>query len=387
VRLGFLKSPTFFIAAPVILIVCGLEFARWPALQRYELITFDWRAKLAHSFESSASLNATNLGLAEISDNTIYEVKHGERDLGFDYGLYWPRDVYAAGLKELTQEGAKAVAFDILFAELRPDQSLVALPDGSIATPDDIFAWQLKASGNAILAADSEEMPHLKFRTNAWQVANISVDRDADGVLRRDRAYQDYRDWDQDILQAAGVAQWNLAKTVDDRERHTITFFSQLNNEKYEFPTDKDGKIATTNFLNTVPPGSPDKIVPYRIFRAWSMGILLAAYELKLDLDHPVFEPGRIILHGPNGLTRSIPVNDQGYFYVDWSLKQNDRQVHEGAFELLLAAQMERKHGHPVADAWKDKLVVIGSTATGNDLADVGATPLDKAILSSSTNI
>jgi len=375
VRLKFLKSPTFLIAAPVILIVCGLEKAQFPALQRYELITFDWRAKLAQSFRNVASHAATNIGLVEISDNTIYEVRHGH--LGFDYGLYWPKDVYAAGLKELTMEGVKAVAFDILFAELRPDQSLVALPDGSITTPDDIFAAQLKASGNVILAADSDEMPHSKFRTNAWQVANISVDRDADGVLRRDRAYQEYRDWNPDILQAAGVAQWNLAKTVDDREKHKIIFISQLNQEPYEFPTDDEGRIAATNFLNSVPAGSPDKIVPYRNFRAWSMGILLAAYELKLDLDHPDLEPGRIILHGPNGLTRAIPVNKEGYFYVDWSLTQNDPHVHEGAFELLLAAQIERKHGHPVADFWKDRLVVIGSTATGNDLADVGATPLE----------
>ena len=39
---------------------------------------------------------------------------------------------------------------------------------------------------------------------------------------------------------------------------------------------------------------------------------------------------------------------------------------------------MARKQGQPVADVWKDKLVVIGSIATGNDLMDMGATPLDK---------
>jgi class 3 adenylate cyclase/CHASE2 domain-containing sensor protein len=381
VRLSFLKSPTLFIAAPVILIVCCLEIAqenqKLPALQRLELMTFDWRAKVAHDFQNGAAFDATNLGLVEIGDNAIYEVKHG--DLGFDYGLYWPKDVYAAGLKELTQEGAKAVAFDILFAELRPDQSMVNLPDGSFTTPDDVFATQLKASGNVILAADSDVMPHSKFRTNTWKVANISVDRDPDGVLRRDRAFQEYRDWDPAILQAAGDAQLNLANTVYDREKHKITFVSQLGRETYEYPTDDDGRIATTNFVNTntVPPGMPDKIVPYRNFRAWSMGILLAAYELKLDLDHPVIEPGRIILHGPNGLTRTIPMDKNGYFYVDWTLTQNDARLHEGAFELLLAAQIERKRGHPVANAWKDRLVVIGSTATGNDLADVGATPLE----------
>jgi class 3 adenylate cyclase/CHASE2 domain-containing sensor protein len=378
-RLSFFKSQTFFIATLVILFVCGLqmEIEHLPALQQFELMTFDWRVRIAHHYQGLASQNATNLGLVEISDNTIYQVRYG--NLGFDYGLYWPRDVYAAGLKELSTEGAKAVAFDVLFAELRPDQSLILLPDGPVA-PDTIFADQLKASSNAILAANSDVMPNLMFRTNAWRVANIKADRDSDGVLRRDRAYEDYPDWDPAILQAAGDVQWNLRETKVDRKNHKITFFSQVTNEPYEYPTDDEGRIAATNLLNTVPPGYPDKIVPYRSFRAWSMGIILAARELNLDLDHPRFEPGRIILDGTNGttrMTRSIPVDDEGYFYIDWSLKENDPQVHQGAFELLLAAQKERKIGDKVDAPWKDKLVVIGSTATGNDLQDLGATPLE----------
>jgi adenylate cyclase len=48
-------------------------------------------------------------------------------------------------------------------------------------------------------------------------------------------------------------------------------------------------------------------------------------------------------------------------------------------FELLLAALVQRKHGHPMADYWKDKMAIIGSQATGNDLADVGATPLSSS--------
>jgi class 3 adenylate cyclase/CHASE2 domain-containing sensor protein len=377
VRLSFLKSPTFIIATPVIIGVCVLEVLGLSALDRLELMTFDARARLAHRFRPTSSNTATNLGLVEISDNTIYAVKHGH--LGFDYGLYWPRDVYAAGLKELTLEGAKAVAFDVLFADARDDQAMVAAPDGSITAPDDIFAAQLKKSGNVILAADSDEMPILKFATNAWQVANIAVDRDADSVLRRDRAYKDYRVWDPVIQDAASQLQWNLPKTIDDRPKHKITFFSQLNNEPAEYPIDDAGTIASSNFLNTIPLGFPARIVPYRPFRAWSLGILLASYELKLDLDHPDFEPGRIVLHGPNGLTRAVPVDDQGYFYIDWSLTQNDPQVKQGAFEWLLAAPILRKQGEPFTNVWKDKLVIIGSTATGNDLADIGATPLQKS--------
>jgi hypothetical protein len=51
VRLSFLKSPTFFIAAPVILCVCLLEIA-FPYLNRLEWMTFDLRVRLAHSLQA-----------------------------------------------------------------------------------------------------------------------------------------------------------------------------------------------------------------------------------------------------------------------------------------------------------------------------------------------
>jgi len=373
VRLRFLKSPTFFIAAPVILCVCILEIAHFPYINRLEWISYDVRVRLAHSIGSRAAGSATNLGLVEINDKTIYEVKN-DAHLDFTAGLYWPRNVYAAALKELTLEGAKAVAFDVILAELRDDQAAVASPDG-VQMPDDIFAAQLKQSSNVILAADNDEMPNAKFRTNAWGVANITVDRDADSVLRRDRAFQEYRLWDPAINQAAAALAWNLPKTMEDSVQHKITFVSRLNGEKWSFPTDDQGRITT----NLIAPGqarSGVKIVPYQKFRAWSMGILLAAHELKLDLEHPEIEPGRITLHGPNGLTRSIPVDDQNYFYIDWSLAQNDAQVPQMPFEFLLAALVNRNHGQPTNDYWKDRVAVVGSQATGNDLADVGATPL-----------
>jgi len=374
VRLSFLKSPTFFIAAPVILIVCVLEFLLPPSKDRLELMTFDWRVQLAHTMRKLTSNDVTNLALVDINDNSIYEVKY-DKALGFGYGLYWPRDVYAAALKELTTQGAKAVSFDILFAETRNDQGTVFTPDGPV-TPDDIFAEQLKRSSNVILAADSEKMPNSRFGTNAWQTANITVDVDADGVLRRDRAFMEYRDWAPAIEQAEAAYAWDLPRTIDDRTNHKIIFFSQFDGEQTEYNTDDEGRIATTNFLKKLPKGFPDKIIPYRIFRAWSMGIVLAAYELKLDLDHPEFEKDRIVLHGPHGLTRSIPVDNQGDFYVDWSLAQNDPVIYKESFQLLLASQVVRKQGEKVEDASKDKLVVIGSTATGNDLKDIGATPL-----------
>jgi adenylate cyclase len=70
-------------------------------------------------------------------------------------------------------------------------------------------------------------------------------------------------------------------------------------------------------------------------------------------------------------------VDADGYFYVDWALTADDPDLTAGSFEELLAAPIERANGNTVTNYWKDKLVLVGTTATGNDLSDVGATPLE----------
>jgi class 3 adenylate cyclase len=375
VRLSFLKSPTFFIAAPVILGVCILQIIRLAGFDRLEWMTYDWRVRLAHHYASPFVNDATNLGLVEISDDTIAAVNNGS--LGFNYGLFWPREVYARALHELSSQGTRAVAFDVLFAELRNDHPPVKLPDGTSISSDQFFARQIKESGNVILGADQDLLPARLFRNSAWRVANMSVKRDPDGVLRHARAYEDYRVWHPFIRQMATEFGVNLSKTILEPNR--ITFFRQRVGEKIVFPTDDSGEIATTNLTNPLPAGVPEKFAPFTPFRAWSMGIVLAARELGLDLEHAQYEPGRVILHGSGGVTRTIPVDAGGYFYIDWSLAQNDPRLTEGSMEELLEEFTERANGEEIPNHWKDKLVVIGSTATGNGLTDVGATALESS--------
>jgi class 3 adenylate cyclase/CHASE2 domain-containing sensor protein len=382
VRLSFLKSPVVLCAASVILVVCCLELAHIVAFQRMEWMTYDWRVRLAHGQGGSAVRNASNLGLIEVNDATIAAVNSGE--LGFSYGLYWPREVYSRGLHELERDGAKCVAFDVLFAELRLDHPPVPLRDGTEVSSDEYFARQLKESGNVILAADQDVMPHRLFATNCSVVANISVSKDADGVLRRDRAFEDIRVWASLIQAEAKKFDFDLSRTRILPGR--IIFVRQRDKapgveDTVEFPLDGDGNIDTSSVLKSVPPGYPGKIVPFRTYRAWSMGICMASKELGFDLDHAEIEPGRITLRGTNGITRSIPVDKDRYFYVDWRLTQNDPNVAKGNFAELLLAPIERANGNDVPNHWKDKLVLIGSTATGNDLSDMGATPLENHTL------
>jgi adenylate cyclase len=97
-----------------------------------------------------------------------------------------------------------------------------------------------------------------------------------------------------------------------------------------------------------------------------------------VDLAH-----GRITLHGANGLVRVIPVDSSGYFYVDWRLKPNDPHLTCAPIETLLWQDKERLLGQTngLNDAFRNKLVVVGSAAQGNDLTDRGATPLEKDTL------
>lgn len=371
-RLGFVKSPTFIIAAPVIIAVCLLELWHAAIFQRLEWMTYDWRVRAAYRYHPPFANETTNLGLVEISDNTIAAVNDGS--LGFRYGLYWPRLVYARALHELAREGAKAVAFDVLFAEERPDHPTITTSDGEMLPSDIYFARQIKKSGNIILAADHELMPASVFRTNAWSVASISAERDADGVLRRARAYQDFPIWNPIILQLAAEYKVDLARTVT---RPGKIIFYRRAGDPIEVPTDASGEVATALFANPVPRGVPTHFAPYTLFRAWTMGIVLAAYDLKLDLNHAEFAPGRIILRGPNGLTRTIPVDKDNRFYVDWAMTEDDRHLTTGDLEDVLYAPIARADGQAVPNLWSNKLVVIGSTATGNELSDLGSTALE----------
>jgi adenylate cyclase len=115
-----------------------------------------------------------------------------------------------------------------------------------------------------------------------------------------------------------------------------------------------------------------------RLGRIWHLGLLLAADELGLDLASAVVLPHRVELRGTNGARRVIPLDDEGFFLIDWSLAWNDPRLTKAGFEDILA---ERRAAGDTPDApgrWAGKLVVVGSIGSGNNISDIGATPLAK---------
>ena len=116
------------------------------------------------------------------------------------------------------------------------------------------------------------------------------------------------------------------------------------------------------------------------------MGVVLAAQELKLDLAKAEIDlpHGRITLRGPGNLKRIIPVDADGYAYVDWCLPPNHPQLTQESIQDLLLQNRLRLEGQTEAltNRWRGKLAVVGSSAqVGNNLTDRGATPLAKDTL------
>ncbi|MBI5773837.1 MAG: adenylate/guanylate cyclase domain-containing protein [Verrucomicrobia bacterium] len=126
--------------------------------------------------------------------------------------------------------------------------------------------------------------------------------------------------------------------------------------------TDSDGVLRRTRAFKDDP----------KIGRIWHLGIVLAARSLGLDLTQAVIEKGRITLRGAGGVERVIPLDHEGYFHVNWSLAWNDPRLTKGALREMLRAKSEDDPD------WRGKIVVIGSIGAGNNISDIGASPLDR---------
>lgn len=350
-------------------------------------MTHDWRVRMA---ASRASLAATNLGFVAISDDSIQAVLDGMGgQLPYQFGLYWPRQVYGRLVNELAAQGAAVVGFDILFPELRPDPP-VQTSNGPVVS-DAFFAAEIRQAGNVILAAVHGLPPHELFRAHALGVADISAHHDADGILRRAKAFEDLYLWHPLIKDAGRLLEWDLSAAQIGPERVVIPVagggqrvlaltngnqFNQL--LLFKELREKIEGAAAGQPLPEVEAWSP----AFTRLRCWQLGLVLAARSLGLDLDRAQVDlpRSRIVLTGDSGVMRTIPVDAEGRFLIDWQMTPYDPALTKEPIESLLLQYELRQAGQTaqLTNRWRDKLVIVGSTATGNDLTDLGATPLER---------
>ncbi len=255
------------------------------------------------------------------------------------------------------------------------------MADGSLVESDDFFAQQMRRAGNVVIAITPELRPPDLFATNALALGGISTDKDSDGTLRRVEAFHIYHRWHPLLKKAA--AQFGLDLDQAQFAPGKIILPQTGTTNFVTIPVDAENNFALADFVgDKLPPGVAPKAKAFTDERVWHMGVVLAAQELKLDLSNAEIDlpRGKIILHGANGVERKIPVDANGYFYIDWRLTPNDSNLLCAPIESLLWQDKQRLLGETngLDDAFRGKLVVVGSTAQGNDLTDRGATPLEK---------
>jgi class 3 adenylate cyclase/CHASE2 domain-containing sensor protein len=373
------KRAPLILALTVILLVCGVRLLQLDFFERLERMTYDLRARTAQHFPAPA---ATNFAFVSMEESSIKAVKNGS--VGFHFGLYWPREVYGRLVEELSEQGAKTVAFDVLFGELRPDHPLVQMVGGGFIHSDDFFALQMRRASNTVIAVTQDVTPPDLFATNTLALGDISTEKDSDGILRRVKAFRIYRHWHPLFKKAAGEFNLDLADAKFTPGKIILPQTGVTN--AVEVPVDAQNNFALANFLgDTLPSGVPPKAKAFTDEIVWHMGIVLAAQQLGLDLSKAEVDlpHHKIILRGANGVTRVIPVDRDGYFFIDWQLTANDPRLLRAPIEILLGQNYQRLRGETngLQNYFRGKLVIVGSAAQGNDLTDRGATPLERDTL------
>ncbi len=277
------------------------------------------------AFDAAAPV-APNLGAVFIDDDSLKAIN---RDYQVRYP--WPRQLHGRLIRELKAQGAKVIGFDIRFLELDPPNpaTAVEVPGAGRMESDDYFARQMRESGNVVLAAMGENT------AGAWHA-----------------------------LLPAELFRTNAAATA-----HIVS------------DADSDGVLRRARAFRDDPVQG----------RIWQLAIVMAARDLGLDLAHAIVEPDRIILRGPGGVERTIPADREGFFYIDWSLAWNDERIATERYSDLLQQAAHREAGGTVTNEtnWRDKIVVIGSIGSGNNISDIGTTPLakDTYLLSKQWNV
>jgi len=348
------KRAPVILALTVIAIVSGVRIWNPDFPDRLERMTYDLRVRSAQKLSAPVS---TNLAFVAMDDESIKAVRHGL--LGKPgFGLYWPRSVYGRMVEELAAQNARVIAFDVLFGELRPDHPQVQMAEGTMMLSDDFFALQMHQASNVITAYTPEVTPPDLFTTNSLALGDISTDKDSDGVLRRMKSFN--LKWHPAFRSA--VQQFGVDLAGADIEPDKIVLLVP-GGTNLTVKLDRDGNFDLADFVgDDIPAGWKRYDKPYE--RVWDLGVVMAAQQLKLDLAHADVDlaHGRITLQGTNGIVRRLPVDQDGFFYINWLLPASSTRLTEASIAGVLAQDLRRLQGETngLSDEFRDKLVVIG---------------------------
>lgn len=367
------KTPVLIGAAAIVLAwLLALAPRLWPSLtflDRLEAISYDARVRMAVRHEAPCS---SDLGLVSIDNDDLKSVNDF-----YNYQWPWPRQMYGRLLSELAAQGAKVVGFDILFRELEPDSVKKAVEVAELLQQVRNLKQLDRREGDAAQVAERAlEAAYEKILQQSLETALVingkvigsddyfaeELARTGIGVLAA--AGQDV-EWvsSPDGAATSRTKAWE-AVLPNDRFRTNAWMVGHVLND-----ADDDGVLRRARVFHDDP----------RYGRIWHMGVLLAARQLGLDVSKAQVLPGQVVLSSPAGERRVIPVDRNGYFYINWSLRWNDARLQRVPFYDVLLQEIRRSNGATdISPFWRDKIVIVGSLGSGGNISDIGATPLSR---------
>jgi len=237
----------------------GLGLWSGGVLDRLEFVTWAWRVRaLAGPDPSTDRINVILLDQASMD--------WGRRENGWSWP--WPREVYGPIIDFCKRQGAKAIAFDVLYTEpsvygVADDEALggaiargrpfvgAAFLGGSGETTrwpaevqeprieiEGLDAWLKKRERTDILAGRTT-FPIPDVATNATMLANVSDLPDEDGVFRRVALF---RVFDGKVVPSLGIAAYLASRNSEGAEEKLRIEEGWLHIGQKRIPIDRSGR-------------------------------------------------------------------------------------------------------------------------------------------------
>ena len=270
----FKRAPVI-LAIVVLAFVCGVRLLRLDFSDRLERMTYDLRVRVAQKFPAPA---ATNLAFVSMEDSSIAVIRHGHWDGHTDFT---GRAIFTGGWsRNFPRKARKSLPSTCCSANCARIIAPVQMADGSVMESDDFFALQMHRAGNVVTAFTTEVTPPDLFTTNSLALGDISTEKDSDGVLRRIKSFN--LKWHPAFKSAARQFGIDLENARIEPDKILLPQSDGTN--IITVPLDRDGNFDLADFVgDKIPKGCKRYDKPFT--RVWDLGIVMAAQELKLDLD------------------------------------------------------------------------------------------------------
>ncbi|MEJ5257020.1 MAG: adenylate/guanylate cyclase domain-containing protein [Fervidobacterium sp.] len=248
----------------------------------------------------------------------------------------WNREVYGRLLEKVFEDGAKVVAFDVSFTEPNEEEG------------DSYFASTLLMYGNVVLGTYliNEKQTYFLYNENLRKIIEENV------------SYLDYAYKMKNFKELALLKPFKVYKIRPIYEPFSVSAYSAT----YEIGSlDADGVVRRIPLLVieewAVENGVSSGILPHMNVIAAALYFGISPSDLLLDFSKKVIEMD----------SQKIPFDNSGYMHL-WYYGKGPKIFKEVPFYDALNGKYEK-------GTFKDKVVLVGYTATAKGLYDLRITP------------